>query len=200
MERGLLVAIEGIDGSGKTTVALSLVKALTRLGYKTVYTRELFSSPFTSSLTEYVEWHDTEPTIEVLAIASDRAHHIAKVVMPLIEKGFIVVMDRYIYSSIAYQGASGADLNWIETVNNFAPPPDIAIYLDVPLEIALRRIPHNSPRRLRYFEYVDRLRKALEIYRMLVRRGVLISVDATQSIDRVVSSCLHIVLGRLGSS
>lgn len=194
------MAIEGIDGSGKTTVALSLVKALTRLGYKAVYTRELFSSPFTSSLIEYVEWHDVEPAIEVLAIASDRAHHIAKVIVPLVERGFIVIMDRYIYSSIAYQGASGADLNWIETVNSFAPPPDIAIYLDVPLEVALSRIPSNSSRRLRYFEYIDRLRKALEIYRMLVNRGVLVSVDATQGIDSVISQCLHIVLEVLGDS
>ncbi len=194
------MAIEGIDGSGKTTVALSLVKALIRLGYKAVYTRELFSSPFTDSLIEYVEWHDVEPVIEVLAIASDRAHHIAKVIVPLVERGFIVIMDRYIYSSLAYQGASGADIDWIEAVNSFAPPPDVAIYLDVPLEVALSRILPSSSRRLRYFEYIDRLRKALEIYRMLVDRGILVSVDATQSIDSVINRCLRIVLGMLGDS
>jgi len=194
LARGILIAIEGIDGSGKTTVANAVVRALNNLGYRAVYTREPTSSKFFEAFDEYIEEFGHDPLIEVLIMAIDRAYHVTRIVMPLLEHGFIVVTDRYIYSSIAYQGAVGAGIDWIRAVNSFVPMPDIAIYLDVPLNIALNRIRHRSFHRLRHFEFVDRLKKVIEVYRKLVADGLMIAVDATDSIEAVTKRCLDIVL------
>lgn len=197
--RGLLVAIEGIDGAGKTTVANKLVEKLKKLGYQAEYTYEPFSSPFSEALRRYIEtYREAEPEIEALAMALDRLFHVKKIIEPLLAKGYIVVSDRYVYSSYAYQGARGVDLEWIKIINRYAVEPDIAIYLRVPFEVALERTKGREPR-WRYFEDVNRLKKVQEIYEMLSLRGVLIAVDATQGIEKVVDDCLHIVLKRIES-
>ncbi|MEM4849099.1 MAG: dTMP kinase, partial [Ignisphaera sp.] len=113
--------------------------------------------------------------------------------------GYIVITDRYIHSSIAYQGAKGIDIEWIKTVNRYAIEPDLVIYLRVPLEIALERIKKKEPR-WKYFEDVSRLKKVQEIYELLASQGALIAIDATQSVDEIVEQCLRIILLRLGDS
>lgn len=139
---------------------------------------------------------EAEPEIETLAMALDRLFHVKKVIEPLLEKGYIVITDRYVYSSIAYQGARGVDIEWIKSVNKYAIEPDVAIYLRVPLEIALERVKGRKPR-WKYFEDINRLKKVQEIYETLVAQGILIPVDASQNIEEVVSICLNIVLGSL---
>ena len=194
MARGILVVIEGIDGSGKTTVANAVVRALNSFGYRAVYTREPTSSKFFEAFEEYIEEFGCDPLIEVLAMAIDRAYHVTRIIMPLLERGFIVVTDRYIYSSIAYQSVVGASIDWIKAVNSFVPMPDIAIYLDVPLDVALNRIRNRSSHRLKHFEFVNRLSKVVEVYRKLVAEGLMIAIDATDSIEIVTQRCLDIVL------
>lgn len=194
------MAIEGIDGSGKTTVAIKLVKKLKELGYKVEYTYEPFSSPFSEALKKYIEEAgEAEAEIETLAMALDRLFHVKKVIEPLLKNGYIVITDRYIHSSIAYQGAKGIDIEWIKTVNRYAIEPDLVIYLRVPLEIALERIKKKEPR-WKYFEDVSRLKKVQEIYELLASQGALIAIDATQSVDEIVEQCLRIILLRLGDS
>ncbi|MEM1644352.1 MAG: dTMP kinase [Ignisphaera sp.] len=200
VKEGILVAIEGIDGSGKTTVAIKLVKKLKELGYKVEYTYEPFSSPFSEALKKYIEEAgEAEAEIETLAMALDRLFHVKKVIEPLLKNGYIVITDRYIHSSIAYQGAKGIDIEWIKTVNRYAIEPDLVIYLRVPLEIALERIKKKEPR-WKYFEDVSRLKKVQEIYELLASQGALIAIDATQSVDEIVEQCLRIILLRLGDS
>lgn len=193
-KKGLLVAIEGIDGSGKTTVARRLTQRLNDLGYCAEYTYEPYASYFSEALRRYIDTYgEAEPEIEVLAMALDRLFHVHKVVKPLLARGCIVVSDRYVYSSYVYQGARGIDVEWIELVNRYAIEPDVAIYLRVPLEIALERI-RGRESRWRYFENLDRLKKVQELYETLVAKGKLIAVDATQDIEKVVGECLSIVL------
>lgn len=195
--KGLLVVIEGIDGAGKTTVAKKLVERLIGLGYRAEYTYEPYSSFFSEALRKYIEvYGEAEPEVEVLAMALDRFFHVKRAIEPLLERGFIVVSDRYVYSSVAYQGAKGVDIEWIRIVNRFAPKPDVAIYLRVPVELGLERI-KNRESKWRYFENIDRLKRVQEIYDMLVAEGVLTSVDATQSIENVVDECLKLVLKEL---
>lgn len=197
--KGFLVAIEGIDGAGKTTVSKKLVEKLKELGYSAEYTYEPYSSPFSEALKKYIEeFGEAEPEIETLAMALDRLFHVKKVIEPLLNNGFIVVTDRYIYSSIAYQGAKNVEIEWIKIVNKYAIEPDIAIYLRTPLEIALERIKGRKPR-WKYFEDLNRLKKVQEIYELLTLKGLLIPIDATQSIDKVVESCLHLVLLKVGN-
>lgn len=126
-------------------------------------------------------------------MALDRLFHVKKVIEPLLEKGYIVITDRYIYSSIAYQGARGIDIEWIKNVNRYAVEPDVAIYLRISLEIALERVKGRKSK-WRYFEDINRLKKVQEIYEMLVIQGILIPVDASQDIENVVNTCLGIIL------
>jgi len=193
------VAIEGIDGAGKTTVAKKLVEKLKELGYNAVYTYEPFSSPFSEALKKYIEEAgEVEAEIETLAMALDRLFHVKKVIEPLLKNGYIVITDRYIHSSLAYQGARGIDIEWIKTVNKYAIEPDLVIYLKVPLEVALERIKKKESK-WKYFEDVNRLKKVQEIYELFASRGALIAIDATQNIDKVVNQCLRVILSKLGN-
>lgn len=199
VKEGLLVAIEGLDGAGKTTVAKKLVEKLKELGYKAVYTYEPFSSPFSEALKKYIEEAgEVEAEIETLAMALDRLFHVKKVIEPLLKDGCIVITDRYIHSSLAYQGARGIDIEWIKTVNRYAIEPDLVIYLKVPLEIALERIKKKESK-WKYFEDVNRLKKVQEIYELFASRGILIAIDATQSVDKVVEQCLRVILSKLSN-
>jgi dTMP kinase len=198
--KGLLVAIEGIDGAGKTTVAKKLVKRLEELGFESEYTYEPYSSPFSEALKRYVEeYGEAEAEIETLAMALDRLFHVRKFIEPLLSKGAIVITDRYVYSSIAYQGAKGADIEWIKIVNKYAIKPDLVIYLRVPLEVALERIKRKE-QRWKYFEDVNRLKKVQEIYESLVTQGLMISVDATRDIDEIIEDCLNIILTNISKN
>ncbi len=193
------MAIEGIDGAGKTTVAKKLVEKLKELGYNAVYTYEPFSSPFSEALKKYIEEAgEVEAEIETLAMALDRLFHVKKVIEPLLKNGYIVITDRYIHSSLAYQGARGIDIEWIKTVNKYAIEPDLVIYLKVPLEVALERIKKKESK-WKYFEDVNRLKKVQEIYELFASRGALIAIDATQNIDKVVNQCLRVILSKLGN-
>lgn len=193
------IVIEGIDGAGKTTVAKKIVEELKTMGFKAEYTYEPTSSPFSQALKQYIEIYNViEPEIETLAMALDRLYHVKKIIIPLLKKCFIVVSDRYLYSSIAYQGAQGVDLEWINSVNKYAVKPDIAIYLRVPLNIALERIKLKNSK-WSYFENIDRLKKAQEIYEKLVLSGELISIDATRRINEVVKDVLNLILNYLKS-
>lgn len=200
VKEGILVAIEGIDGSGKTTVAKKLVEKLKELGYRAEYTYEPFSSPFSEALRKYIEEEGgAEAEIETLAMALDRLFHVKKVIEPLLKNGCIVITDRYIHSSLAYQGARGIDIEWIKTVNKYAIEPHLVIYLRVPLEIALERIKKKESR-WKYFEDISRLKKVQEMYELFASQGALIAIDATQNIDKVVEQCLRIILIKLGNS
>ncbi|MEM1844976.1 MAG: dTMP kinase [Ignisphaera sp.] len=196
--KGLFVVIEGIDGSGKTTIAKKLVEKLKSMGYEAEYTYEPFASPFSQALKQYIDTYGgAEPEIEALAMALDRLYHIRKVVLPLLNEGFIVISDRYLYSSIAYQGARGIDLDWIYLVNRYAIEPDVAIYLRVPFDIALERKKQKESK-WSYFEDIDRLKKAQDIYEKLVLLNKLVPVDASRKVDDVINECLNIIFDYLG--
>ena len=96
------------------------------------------------------------------------------VVEPALKRGRIVISDRYLYSSLAYQGAGGLDLDWIREMNRFAPKPDLGILLDLLPEFSLQRV----ERRKTVFEVSDYLRKVRNIYLRLVEEGDLVKVDA----------------------
>ncbi|RLI33277.1 dTMP kinase, partial [Candidatus Bathyarchaeota archaeon] len=137
---GKLIAFEGLDGSGKTTQALLLVEALKARGFKAYYTCE----PTYWRVGDLLRLHISRlkrrsPVYEALLFAADRYEHVAREIRPKLRRGYIVVSDRYLHSSLAYQGASGLSLQWIRKINFFAPKPDLVILLDLPAEKALER-------------------------------------------------------------
>jgi dTMP kinase len=113
----------------------------------------------------------------------------------MLEKGKIVVSDRYVYSSLAYQGAAGLSLDWIKGINNQALKPDLAIYLDVPVEVLTRR--YQSAKSV--MEKIDTQKKVEEIYLKLVREKELIRINGKRSMEEAAKDIQAMVLGRLKS-
>jgi dTMP kinase len=192
---GLFVVLEGIDGSGKTTISKMLVDRLNGLGFKAEYTFEPTDSEIVEVIRgKYSVYRDAY--IDALTFALDRLLHLKRKVIPLLRDGFIVVSDRYMYSSVAYQVATGAPIEWVLLVNKYALKPDVTIYLDVDPETGLRRRQFKTTR-FPEFEVIDFARRVREVYLELVKRGLMISINATRPIEEVYRDVEAVVLNAL---
>ena len=195
MKKGMLICIEGIDASGKTTQAKLLVKNLNERGYEAVYTSEPTKGFFGQILRQKILYGNERvpAVVEALLFALDRLEHIEKEIKPALEKEKIVVSDRYLYSSIAYQGAAGLDPAWIEEINRWAIKPDLAIYLDVPAEVVIKRL----KRKRSVMETLENQRRVRKAYLRLVKEGMLLLVDGNRPIEEIEREILEIVMKRL---
>ncbi|MET1160580.1 MAG: dTMP kinase [Thermoprotei archaeon] len=195
INNGFFLVLEGIDGSGKTSIANKLVEELTGMGYKVVYTYEPWDSYYIKILKEHYSFV-RDAALDALTYAADRLIHIRLFIKPYLERGFLVICDRYYYSSVAYQSAQGADLEWVLEINKYVLNPDLAIYLDVDPLTGLRR---RQRLRSRFPEYeeLDLLYRVREIYLELVRRGYMILVDARRDFDSVYKDVKNLVLAYL---
>jgi len=191
-KKGAFICIEGLDASGKTTQARRLVRELRRKGFKAVYTTEPSPGEIGKFIRTYILQRKRRVPIavEALLFAVDRVDHLEQRVKPALQEGKIVVSDRYVYSSLAYQGAAGLDLNWIEEINRSVVTPDLAIYIDVPPEVAVKRIKGKRS----VMERLRVQRKVREVYLKFVEDGRLIRVDGNRSKDEVERDILAIVL------
>jgi len=179
--RGLLVALEGIDGAGNTTQARLLARWLKRRGMEVLLTKEPTRGDVGRLIRARLRKGVKDPLVDALLFAADRAEHVAKVIAPGMRRGLVVVTDRYVESSIAYQGAEGADPSWVEAVNSFAPRPDLTIILDLPPGQALARKP--GPRE--GFEDEAFLLKVRELFRLRAEERGYVLVDASKGIAEV---------------
>ncbi len=189
---GKLIVIEGIDGSGKTTISKMLLRELRSRGIRAVYTYEPINKEFIDLIEIYGRRLGAE--IEALLLAADRYVHVRDFIVPNLRRGYVIICDRYFYSSIAYQGARGADVRWIRSLNKFAVKPNIAIYLDVRPEIGISRIKSKNGRKLSYLEDISVLRRVREIYLSLVNNGELVLVNAEATIDEVFKEVYELVI------
>jgi len=190
--RGVFIVLEGIDGSGKTTIANMILRELSEMGYKTLYTYEPTDSEIVNIMrTRFGDCRD--PYIDALTFALDRLLHIKLKILPALEQGYIVVCDRYYYSSVAYQSALGAPIEWVLEVNKWTLKPDIAVYLDVDPLIALKR-KEKTLSRFSEFEKLEIQYKVREVYLNLVNKGLLILVDASRNISEVYSDVRRLIL------
>ena len=174
--KGLFIVLEGIDGSGKDTHIKFLAKELRELGYAVVETAEPSRDRVGTFLKRYAKRKEERlpAESEALLYASDRFDHVKNVIKPALRRDQIVISARYYYSSMAYQGAVGVDLDWIKEMNRFALKPDLAVLLDILPEYSL----HRLKRRRSIYEDSDYLRKVRDIYIKLVNEGELVNVDA----------------------
>ena len=142
MGRGVLIALEGVDGAGKTTQAMGLAAILARFGRRVLCTREPTSGPAGRRLRDYLAGSRRHLTaVEELALfQADRREHVEKTIRPALARGWVVITDRYYYSSAAYQGALGLDPEAILAESEaFAPRPDLVVIFTLPLPLALAR-------------------------------------------------------------
>ncbi|MCW3989526.1 MAG: dTMP kinase [Candidatus Bathyarchaeota archaeon] len=192
--KGLFIVLEGIDGSGKDTHLKLLARELRELGYAVVETAEPSRGRVGTFLKGYAKRKERLPAeSEAFLYASDRFEHLKNVVKPALRRDQIVISARYYYSSMAYQGAVGVDLDWIREMNRFALKPDLAILLDILPEYSL----HRLKRRRSIYEDSDYLRKVRDIYIKLVNQGELVKVDADRPKRVVQGELLSMVLNSL---
>lgn len=191
-KKGIFICIEGLDGSGKTTHAHRIVRNLQKKGFDAVYTTE----PSRGELGKFIRSSVLQGkkrvprVVEALLFAVDRVEHLEKMVKPALDEGKIVISDRCMYSSLAYQGAAELDLEWIEEINRMALPPDLAIYIDVPPEVVVERI----RRKKSVMERLETQRKVREVYMKYVKNGKLVPVDGDRKKGEVTRNILMLIL------
>ena len=191
-KKAVFICIEGLDASGKTTHAHQLVRNLRRQRFDAVYTTEPSRGEIGRFIRAYVLQRKSRvpSVVEALLFAVDRVDHVEKKIKPALKEGKIVVSDRYVYSSLAYQGAAGLDLKWIEEINKLALPPDLAIFIDVPPEVVVKRI----RRKKSVMERLETQRRVREVYMKFVKNGRLVPVDGNRRKDEVAKDILTLVL------
>jgi len=191
-KKGVFICIEGLDASGKTTHARRLVRNLRRRGFDAVYTTEPSLGEIGSFIRKYIlqRKRRVPSVVEALLFAVDRVDHVEKSIKPALEKGKSVVSDRYVYSSLAYQGAAGLDLKWIEEINRWALPPDLAIYIDVPPEVVVKRI----KRKKSVMENLETQQRVRNVYMKFVENGRLVLINGNKEKDEVARDILTVVL------
>jgi dTMP kinase len=137
---GKLIAVEGLDGSGKST-QIHLVKRWLELeGYKVFFTEWNSSLLVKRSTKKGKKRHLLTPTTFALIHCTDFADRYERQILPMLHAGYIVVADRYIYTAFARDAARGCDRVWIRRLYSYARHPDVTLLFDVPLSVALTRI------------------------------------------------------------
>jgi dTMP kinase len=148
---GRLIAVEGLDGSGKSTQVYLLKRWMEMHGLKVFFT-EWNSSLLVKEATRKGKKRQLlTPTTFCLVHATDFADRYERQVLPLLRAGYIVLADRYMYTAFARDIVRGCDPHWVRRLYSFAVAPDITFFFDTPLEVALGRILGGRPK-LKYFE------------------------------------------------
>ncbi|MBO3839657.1 MAG: dTMP kinase [Thermoproteota archaeon] len=192
-KRGFHISFEGIDGSGKTTVSTNLYLRFKEKGHLCFYTIEPTFMRVGSLIRLHASRIRNVPQYYMaLLFAADRVEHYERVIKKKLEKGYHVISDRYVHSSIAYQGGLLNDAEWVRTINNRVPPPDLAIYLDISPEKALSRKKVSG-----IFEDVSILTKIRSAYLRLVEDGEVEMVDAERPLEDVLKNVIEIVEKKL---
>jgi len=195
---GLFICFEGIDGSGKTTHSHLIVERLRTLGYEAVYTTEptRWSEPGKRLRESFFAPTRLPVKAEFRLFLEDRIFHVKSEVIPLLNDGKIVVTDRYYFSSVAYQGARGLDWQYIlEENEKIAIAPNLVIFLDVPVDVAIDRIASKRTEGVNTFEKEECLRKVKDIYLLLADRfpKLITKLDATKEISEIQEDVLKLI-------
>ncbi|CAM4527694.1 dTMP kinase [Corallococcus exiguus] len=164
LEKGVLIALEGIDGAGKTTQARRLFEVLSGMGYDVVRTKEPTDGTWGRKLRESSKTGRLAPEQELELFLKDRREHVSQLITPGLEAGRIILVDRYYFSTVAYQGARGLPTdNLLKANEAFAPPPDVLFLLDISPEEAMRRI-HQRGELGNLFEEESSLRAVAKVF------------------------------------
>jgi len=195
-KRGVLLALEGIDGCGKSTQAELLAAALRARGLEIVLTCEPTDSPLGQQIREYFQGPDRylSPKEELNLFMADRRGHVAEVIEPGLAEGKIVITDRYYYSSVAYQGALGLDPDRILAQNEvLSVRPDLTVIFTLPVAQALARLSATSQRAKQVSEDPAYLEQVAAIYDGL-QGPQLRHLDASGPPPAVHAALLSLVL------
>ena len=201
-KKGLFITFEGPDGSGKTTVSTSVYERLKNEGFDVIYTRE----PGGIDIAEQIRKVILDPKntamdykTEALLYAASRRQHLVEKVIPALDAGKIVISDRFVDSSLVYQGvARGLGIKEVFEINRFAISdymPELTVYLDVNAEVGLSRLSNR--------EFKDRLDQEKLSFHIMVEKGYkevmemfkdrYVTVDASLDVEKVIQNAYEIV-------
>jgi len=198
-KKGLFITFEGADGSGKSTQLKMAAEFFRNKGFEVVSTRDPGGTPLGQKIREILLHHDGKVAsyCELFLYLADRAQHIDEKIIPALEEGKVVLCDRYVDSSLAYQGyARGIDTEEILMLNNIVAKslmPDLTFVFDVSIEVAEQRVGETK----------DRLESEAKEFHQKVRFGFLDLakkfpnrikvIDANQEIEKVHSDVIKIL-------
>jgi len=195
LKRGVLIVFEGIDGAGKSTQAKLLFEELAKAGFETIFSREPTDGEWGRKLQGLIQngRDDIDPREELELFVRDRREHVEKVISPGLNAKKIVILDRYYFSTIAYQGALGLDCEEIERRNTeFAPPPDILFLVQIPPASGIRRITETRGQGADFFEREGYLVKVEEIFNRL-SKPFLYRLNGEETAQRLEKQAREIV-------
>lgn len=207
---GKLIAVEGLDGSGKSTQIYLVKRWLELRGYKVFFTEWNSSILVRKATSKGKKRQLLTPSTFSLIHATDFADRYERQILPLLQAGFIVLADRYIYTALARDAVRGVDRDWIANLYSFAVRPDITFYFRVPLEVSLHRILDGRPT-LKYHEAgldmgwsndpYESFRifqgKIAEEYNTLTKKHGFTEIDATRPIHSQQSKVREEITARI---
>lgn len=209
MVKGTLISFEGPEGAGKSSVLEAILPLLEEKGIPFITTREPGGVDIAEKIRQVIldpDHTSMDAKTELLLYIASRRQHLVERVLPALAAGKIVLMDRFIDSSVAYQGyGRGLSVEDIEWLNQFAtdgPKPDLTLYFDLDVEEGLARIAKNQEREVNRLDL-----EGLELHQK-VRQGYLalsekeperiVKIDASQSFEAVFADVLAVLENRLG--
>jgi dTMP kinase len=185
MNRGLFIVIEGIDGTGKSTQANRLGEWFRAQGREVVVSREPTAGPWGKKVRESAASGRLSPEEELEYFLNDRRQHVEELIAPSLAAGKVVILDRYYFSTMAYQGARGFDPSEIRRQNEaFAPVPDRLLILDLDVDSALERIGARGDT-ANEFEKRENLERCQEIFLSLRGEDFVRVIDSHGTLDEV---------------
>ena len=189
---GVLVNLEGIDGCGKSTQSKLLLEKLEGKGEKVIILKEPTKRPHGQKLWDVLHGKRKASNEEILELfVLDRKQHVEEKIQPALDDGTVVLMDRYYYSSMAYQVAGGIDVEEIREKHVFAPRPDVVLIFDLPVSVALERVKGHSD--ADEFEKEEHLEKVREAYLDLGNDPLVRIVDATGTPEEIFGNVWKLV-------
>ena len=188
----MLVNLEGIDGCGKSTQSKLLREKLEGEGEKVIILKEPTKRPHGQKLWDVLHGKRKASNEEILELfVLDRKQHVEEKIQPALDDGTVILMDRYYYSSMAYQVAGGIDVEEIREKHVFAPKPDVVLIFDLPVSVALERVKGHSD--ADEFEKEEHLEKVREAYLDLENDPLVRIVDATGTPEEIFKNVWRLV-------
>lgn len=197
LRKGVLIVFEGIDGAGKSTQAHLLLKELNSKRIEAIYLREPSDSKWGRQIKEKaLQAGSLTPEEELLLFQKDRKENVRNNIKPALQKKNVVILDRYYYSTIAYQGAKGISEQRIREMNeSFVVQPDLVFILDIDEKKGLKRISNRKKKDMLFEspEYLENVRRRFKSF----NGDNIIHVDATMPVAEIGMKIKRIVIDYL---